>query len=51
MKTVLLTDAEINNLIDGCHAQISDFCTSKEECKPFEALIEKLESCLEEEVT
>lgn len=48
-KTVLLTDAEINDLICGCCAQISDYCTCKEDKVSFEALIEKLESYLEKE--
>lgn len=48
-KSVILTDAEINDLICGCWAQISDYCTCKEDKVPFEALIEKLESYLEKE--
>lgn len=41
---VILTEDEIDNLICGCSAQISDYCISDEEEKPFKLLIEKLKS-------
>ena len=39
---VTLTEDEIDDLITGCYAQISDYCCSDEEEKPFRLLIEKL---------
>lgn len=41
---VLLTGEEIENLIAGCTAQISEFCICSDEKEPFFDLIQKLES-------
>ena len=41
---VILTSNEIEDLICGCYAQIQEFCCTNEERKPFELLVEKLET-------
>ena len=47
-KTILvnLTRTEIDDLIYGCMAASSDYCTSAYERKPFHDLIDKLEGVL-----
>lgn len=41
--TIELTKQEIENLIDGMWAQISEYCCNAKEEKPFKDLIDKLE--------